>query len=305
MKRNMMITDSPEVADFYIYPLTHEKELMVAFKECTKYDRYLHRTVLGVNVLDGGWFYKNENSELRNLFYRNMQNATLLSYYGLKKGRKSICFKREYVCEGNFRQRRDIIVPGPNSCNDDLETYRERIYLPDRLPKKRTTLLYFAGSVKSKTSPSAQYGEAASLRYRFFNFCKNRRGVCKNVELGRKSGSLQNDIKSLRSSIFCLNAPGKYGGYAVRITRLIMNGCIPVNILDAEIPFGDFLPYENFSLNFPAHYPIHKILEELRSKSEKEISQLQNGLRENFNFFSWNGEALSALIGILLKQRCS
>ena len=120
-----------------------------------------------------------------------------------------------------------------------------------------------------------------------------------------KAGSLQNDIKSLRSSIFCLNAPGKYGGYAVRITRLIMNGCIPVNILDAEIPFRDFLPYENFSLNFPACYSIHNILEELRSKSEKEISQLQNGLRENYKFFSWNGEALSALIGTLLKQRCS
>lgn len=305
LQRNMMITDIPEDADFYIYPLSDEKGMSAAFAESINYDRDLHRTVFGVNVQDGGWFYKSANVEYRTLFYENLRNATLLSYYGLKTGRKSICFKQEYVCEGNFRKGRDIVIPGPNSCGDDLEAYQERIYRPGIFLNNRTTLLYFAGGIKAKTSPLARYGGAASFRYRFLSFCKKRRRLCQNVELRSKAGSLREDLAFLRSSIFCLNAPGKYGGYAVRLTRLILNGCIPVNVLDAETPFQDYLPYKNFSLTYPAHFSIHKILAELRSKSEKEISELQNGLRENYKYFSWSGHAISALVGSLLMQRCS
>eukprot|EP00854_Cymbomonas_tetramitiformis_P008808 gene8808-10442_t len=64
-------------------------------------------------------------------------------------------------------------------------------------------------------------------------------------------GMLPDYTTSTVTSIFCLAAEGKLGGFGVRITHAVLAGCIPVLVKPVEgqsLIFDDILPYHRFAV---------------------------------------------------------
>lgn len=313
LKKEGSITRDPYEADIFLYVVRQMHELHKISK-LYSHTRILDpqglKHVYGINVDDGGWgflledFYENYKGLS---FPSHVQNSTLVSMYGLHSGSTSTCYKKKkYKCIGYFRKNIDMVVPGPNKCTDERRLLTSMIYRRPVRPLMRETLLYFAGSVWQHKLP---YSEAASVRKRFFDYCNqgtHRPPECMNVRIFGNSVEYNRDISNIKKSVFCLNPSGAYGGYSVRLPRLILHGCIPVNIVGATaLPFDSLLNYSSFSLTFHVETPAFEVLNVISKISGLEIKNLRRGLSSVYKYFNWKLDASLAFGMTLQEQICT
>lgn len=96
-------------------------------------------------------------------------------------------------------------------------------------------------------------------------------------------------VEYMATTRFCL-AP--YGaGWGIRLSALMVTGCIPVIIQDQVLQFlEDILPYEKFSLRVPKSQ-IPNIVKLLRAVSDEEQARLRLGMAEYWPWFVWGKNA--------------
>ena len=84
----------------------------------------------------------------------------------------------------------------------------------------------------------------------------------------------------MASAVFCLGAPGTYGGWGRRATQSALHGCIPVFVQDnTTATLEELLPWEQFAVRVPeARVPhLHADLQQLLHKPGR-VAALQRGL---------------------------
>eukprot|EP00854_Cymbomonas_tetramitiformis_P008440 gene8440-10031_t len=201
-----------------------------------------------------------------------LANSIFLTHWGY--------MGNEFGHAGCFRRGQDIVVPPvidwtkyDHAARHDAsgaevalsEEWRSQWVWPNATAAPRTTILFFSGSAGQ--NPGCEH--PAVLRYH-----ENTTGF--NIRGDRRKVGSKEYMAFMRSSVFCLVAPG--AGWAVRSYHAVLHGCIPVFIPDNIAPaLDEVIPWNQLSVTV-AKEDIPKLDQILNDISKERIREMQEGL---------------------------
>lgn len=96
--------------------------------------------------------------------------------------------------------------------------------------------------------------------------------------------------EKMKQSIFCIVARGDDPG-CPKLGEAVLNGCIPVIVMDQRLPFESQIDYRTFSVRFDVEDVLSdpgRVLRSLRNFDESNVRFLQTGLLKAASFFDFH-----------------
>lgn len=192
---------------------------------------------------------------------------------------------KRFVYEGGFIPGQDIVLPPMNGLPPPLV-----------VSAPRNRLFFFAGTVRHDWTTNNVRKAVSAI-------------ADSHPDQLVVEGTDKNYIQHMQTSVFCLGAPGKGGGWGRRATLVALHGCIPVILQDnTSMALDELLPWREFAVFHPLS-EIERLHDHLASiaADAKLIERMRRQLQAATSYFvmDWEARERDAVVGVfeILKKR--